>query len=202
MFTIEFKRLRNVNPEPLATGIGVSIAVGWIIVFGGIAYVASAFSARGAGSFLWRLLIGIVYILGGLYLAFNPGLALESLTLAMALMFFFEGVLETVVFFQFRTLPGSGWVLFDGLVTLFLAYLIWRPWPSSSIWAIGTILGINLITSGSPAYVLRGSTQNAGCDRLIPNKPAVCSVGGLFRKVWAQKHLGARAHLPGPAAIT
>jgi uncharacterized membrane protein HdeD (DUF308 family) len=133
---------------PLATGIGVSIAVGWIIVFGGIAYVASAFSARGAGSFLWRLLIGVVYILGGLYLAFHPGLALASLTLAMALMFFFEGVLETVLFFQFRTLPGSGWVLFDGLVSLFLAYLIWRPWPGSSIWAIGTILGINLITSG------------------------------------------------------
>lgn len=133
---------------PLATGIGVSIAVGWIIVFSGIAYVASAFAARGAGSFLWRLLIGAVYSLGGLYLAFNPGLALESLTLAMALMFFVEGALETVVFFQFRSLPGSGWVLFDGLVTLFLAYLIWRPWPSSSIWAIGTILGINLITSG------------------------------------------------------
>jgi uncharacterized membrane protein HdeD (DUF308 family) len=133
---------------PLATGIGISIAVGWIIVFSGIAYVASAFAARGAGSFLRRLLIGAVYILGGLYLAFNPGLALESLTLAMAVMFFFEGVLETVVFFQFRTWPGSGWVLFIGVITLFLAYLIWRPWPGSSIWAIGTILGINLITSG------------------------------------------------------
>jgi uncharacterized membrane protein HdeD (DUF308 family) len=133
---------------PLATGIGVSIGVGWIIVFSGIAYVASAFAARGAGSFLWRVLIGGVYILGGLYLAFNPGLALESLTLAMALMFFFEGALETVLFFQFRPLQGSGWILFDGLVTLFLAYLIWRPWPGSSIWAIGTILGINLMTSG------------------------------------------------------
>lgn len=133
---------------PLATGIGVSIAVGWIIVFGGIAYMASAFAARGAGSFLWRLLIGAAYMLGGLYLAFHPGLALESLTLTMALMFFFEGALETVVFFQFRTLPGSGWVLFNGIATLFLAYLIWRPWPASSIWAIGTILGINLILSG------------------------------------------------------
>ena len=133
---------------PLATGIGVSIAVAWIIVFGGVAYVASAFAARGAGSFLWRLLVGAVYILGGLYLAFNPGLALESLTLAMAVMFFVEGVLETVMFFQFRILPGSGWFLFDGLVTLLLAYLIWRPWPGSAIWAIGTILGVNLITSG------------------------------------------------------
>jgi len=133
---------------PLATGIGVSIAVAWIIVFGGFAYVASAFAARGAGSFLWRLLIGAVYVLGGLYLAFNPGLALTSLTLAMAMIFLIEGVLETIAFFQLRTFPGSGWVLCDGLVTLFLAYLIWRPWPGSSIWAIGTILGINLITSG------------------------------------------------------
>jgi uncharacterized membrane protein HdeD (DUF308 family) len=113
------------------------------------------------GSFLWRLLIGAIYILGGLYLAFNPGLALESLTLAMALMFFFEGVLETVVFFQFRTLPGSGWVLFDGVVTLFLAYLIWRPWPGQ----------LNLGDRHDPrhqphherihsAHVLRCSTQD------------------------------------------
>jgi uncharacterized membrane protein HdeD (DUF308 family) len=133
---------------PLATGIGISIIVGWIIVFSGVAYVASTFAARGAGSFLWRLLIGAIYIVGGLYLVFHLGLALESLTLAMALMFFFEGLLETVVFFLFRILPGSGWVLFNGLVTLFLAYLIWRPWPGSSTWAIGTILGINLIMSG------------------------------------------------------
>jgi uncharacterized membrane protein HdeD (DUF308 family) len=133
---------------PFATGIGVSVAIGWIIVFGGFAHIASAFAARGAGSFLWRILVGIVYVVGGLYLAFNPGLALASFTLAMAIMFFVEGVMEIVVFFQFRTLPGSGWVLCDGIVTLFLAYLIWRPWPVSSVWAIGTILGVNLIMSG------------------------------------------------------
>jgi uncharacterized membrane protein HdeD (DUF308 family) len=133
---------------PLATGIAVSIAVAWLVIFGGIAYVASAFAARGAGSFLWRVLIGAVYILGGLYLAFNPGIALASLTLAMAVMFLFEGVMETILFIKFRTLHGSGWFLFDGLVTLFLAYLILRPWPGSSIWAIGTILGVNLVTSG------------------------------------------------------
>jgi uncharacterized membrane protein HdeD (DUF308 family) len=133
---------------PYQTGIGISVLVGWIMVFGGVAYVAYAFAAGGAGAFLWRMLIGLFYVGGGGYLAFHPGLALESLTLAMAVMFFFGGVLETIVFFQFRTLPGSGWVLFNGLVTLLLAYMIWRPWPGSSIWAIGTILGINLITSG------------------------------------------------------
>ena len=133
---------------PLTTGLGVSILVGWIIVFGGFAYLAHAFAAQGAGAFLWRMLIGIVYIVGGGYLAFHPGLALESLTLVVAAIFFIEGVVEIVVFFQFRTLPGSGWILFDAIVTLLLAYLIWRPWPSSSTWAIGTLVGINLIVSG------------------------------------------------------
>jgi len=133
---------------PYSTGIGVSIFVGWIMVFSGFAYVAYAFAARGAGTFIWRLLVGVVYVLGGGYLAFHPGIALETLTLVMAAIFFIEGVTEVVLFFQFRALSGSGWILFDGLITLVLAYLIWRPWPSSSSWAIGTLLGANLIVSG------------------------------------------------------
>src|ERR1700690_89987 len=68
---------------PLATGIGISIFVGWIVVFGGFTYVAYAFSAGGAGAFLWRMLIGIVYVVGGFYLVFHPGLALASLTLVL-----------------------------------------------------------------------------------------------------------------------
>jgi uncharacterized membrane protein HdeD (DUF308 family) len=133
---------------PFATGIGIAILVGWIIAFSGFAYLAYAFAAQSAGAFLWRTLIGVAYVIGGVYLAFHPGLGLESLTLVVAAIFFAEGVLEAVVFFQFRSLPGSGWILFDSVVTLLLAYLIWRPWPFSSTWAIGTLVGINLIVSG------------------------------------------------------
>jgi uncharacterized membrane protein HdeD (DUF308 family) len=134
---------------PFATGIALSILVGWIIVFSGFAYLAYAFAARGAGAFLWRTLIGIAYVVGGFYLAFHPGLTLESLTLVVAAVFFVESVLEFIVFFQFRALSGSGCILFDGILTLVLAYVIWRPWPASSLWAIGTLVGINLIVSGS-----------------------------------------------------
>ena len=133
---------------PFTTGIAVSVFVGWIIVFSGFAYVAYAFAASGAGAFIWRFLVGAVYVLGGGYLAFHPGLALESLTLVVAAIFFIEGVMETIAFFQFRNLPGAGWLLFDGIVALVVAYLIWRPWPSSSSWAIGTLVGVNLIVSG------------------------------------------------------
>jgi uncharacterized membrane protein HdeD (DUF308 family) len=133
---------------PFTTGIAVSIFVGWIMVFSGFAYLAYAFAAQGAGSFIWRVLVGAAYVVGGGYLAFHPGIALESLTLLVAAIFFVEGITEMVVFFQFRSLPGAGWILFDGIVTLILSYLIWRPWPSSSTWAIGTLLGVNLIVSG------------------------------------------------------
>ena len=133
---------------PLAAGIGVSIVVSWIVAFGGVAYLVYAFAARGTGVFLWRMLIGAVYILGGGYLAFHPGLALESLTLVVAVIFFLEGIMEIAAFFQLRAVAGGGWILFDAVVTLLLAYLIWRPWPFSSVWAIGTLVGINLIFRG------------------------------------------------------
>lgn len=128
---------------PFATGIGTSILVGWIIVFSGFAHLAYAFAAQGARAFLWRMLIGVAYVIGGVYLAFHPGLTLESLTLVVATIFFAESVLEFVVFFQFRGLSGSRWILFDGIVTLLLVYVIWRSWPFSSTWAIGTLVGIS-----------------------------------------------------------
>jgi uncharacterized membrane protein HdeD (DUF308 family) len=133
---------------PLATGIGVSILVGWIVVFGGFTYVAYAFTAEGAGALLWRMLIGIVYVVGGFYLVFHPGLTLQSLTLVLAAILIAEGVLQMIEFFRFRSLPGSGWVLFDGIVTLLLGFMIAYPWPFSAGWAVGTLVGINLLVSG------------------------------------------------------
>jgi uncharacterized membrane protein HdeD (DUF308 family) len=133
---------------PIATGIGISILVGWAMVLGGFSYLAYAFAAQGAGSFIWRVLVGAFYIIGGGYLAFHPGLTLASLTLLVAAIFLVEGITEVVTFFQFSSIPGSGWTLFDGIVTIFLAYMIWRPWPVSSVWAIGTLVGVNLIFSG------------------------------------------------------
>jgi uncharacterized membrane protein HdeD (DUF308 family) len=144
---------------PLATGIGVAIMVGWIIVFSGFAYLAYAFAAQGAGAFLWRMLIGIVYVVGGLYLVFHPGLALESLTLVVAAILFAEGALQMIVFFQFRSLPGAGWVLVDGIVTLILGFLIAYPWPISSAWAIGTLVGVNLLVSGFTRLMYSGAAR-------------------------------------------
>jgi len=63
---------------PLATGIAVSAVVAWVVVLSGVAYVASAVADRNAGAFIWRLLIGVVYIAGGSYLAFHAQIALGT----------------------------------------------------------------------------------------------------------------------------
>jgi uncharacterized membrane protein HdeD (DUF308 family) len=146
---------------PQATGIGVTYLVSYTIIFGGLAHLAYAFAAERAGTFFWRLLIGIVYVAGGVYLALNPGLSLESLTLVLAVIFFVQGLLRIVFFFQERSLPGVGWVLFDGVMTVLLGFLIMRSWPQSSQWAIGTIVGANLCVSGATRLMLSVSARKA-----------------------------------------
>jgi len=134
--------------KPFAAGIGISLFLAWLIVLGGFAYLVYAFSAGHAGSFLWRTLIGAVYIVGGIYLVVHPAIALASFTIMLAAILIAEGVFQLVTFFDVRALPGSGWILFDGITTLILGALIAYPWPGSSLWAVGTLFGVNMLMSG------------------------------------------------------
>jgi uncharacterized membrane protein HdeD (DUF308 family) len=59
-----------------------------------------------------------------------------------------EGMLEFVLSYLLRSIPGSGWLLFDGIVTVILAFMIWRTWPWSTEWAIGTLVGVSMLFSG------------------------------------------------------
>ena len=66
----------------------------------------------------------------------------------LASLFLIEGILNIVLFFQMRSMRGSGWMLGDGISTLLLGLLIYLQWPSSSAWAIGTLVGVSMIISG------------------------------------------------------
>ena len=78
----------------------------------------------------------------------HPVAGLASLTLALAIYLLVEAVLEFVLGFTLRPLPGSGWLLVDGIITLILAVMIWRTWPSSTGWVIGTLVGISMLFCG------------------------------------------------------
>jgi uncharacterized membrane protein HdeD (DUF308 family) len=140
--------------SPFAAGIAVNLLVAWLLVFSGCAHLVFAWHTRSAGGFLWELVIGILYIAIGAYLLMHPLAGLASLTIALAIYLFLEAILEFVLGFTIRPLPGSGWLLFDGIVTLILAVMIWRMWPSSTAWVIGTLVGISMLFSGISRLVV------------------------------------------------
>jgi uncharacterized membrane protein HdeD (DUF308 family) len=133
---------------PQVAGITVSILVAWLLVFCGAAHLVFGWHLRTTGGILWELLVGVLYMGIGGYLLFRPVAGLVSLTLALAIYLFAEGFLELIMSFQIRPVRGSGWLLFDGIITLILGVMIWRAWPSSTEWAIGTLVGISMLFSG------------------------------------------------------
>jgi len=146
---------------PQAAGIAVNILVAWLLVFSGAAHLVFGWHTRTTGGMLWELLLGVLYIFIGAYLLFHPVAGLASLTLALAIYLFAEGVLELILSFRIR-MPGSRWLLFDGIITLILSVLIWRTWPSSTEWVIGTLVGISMLFSGISRLML-----SLGAHRLI-----------------------------------
>jgi len=133
---------------PEIAGVAVTVVVAWLLVISGIGHLLFAWHARGAGALIFEILLAVVYLWTGVYIFMQPLAGLVALTLVLAIYLFAEGILETFLAFRFRPHPGWGWLLFDGLITLVLAVMIWRHWPSSSLWVIGLLVGISMFLSG------------------------------------------------------
>jgi uncharacterized membrane protein HdeD (DUF308 family) len=140
--------------EPAVAGLAVAIFVGWLLLFGGAAHAVGAFAGGGAGRVLWQLLLAALYVVGGWYFLTHPLLGLGTLTLFLAAILVAEAFVEIVAYFAMRGEGASGWRLVNAIVTLLLGGMIWRHWPSSSEWAIGTLVGVNLMITGFSRLML------------------------------------------------
>lgn len=140
--------------SPLIAAVAVNAIIAWLIVLAGVVHLTVAFRTREAGSLLWRLLVGLAYVCFGVYLIGRPAVGVASLTLVLASLFLVEGILDIALFFKVRSAQGSSWFLIDGMVTLLLGLMIYRHWPSSSAWAIGTLVGVSMIISGVTRVML------------------------------------------------
>jgi len=147
--------------SPFLAAVAVNVVVAWLIVLAGAVHLMIAFHAHGAGSMIWKLLVGIAYLFFGAYLIMHPVLGVVSLTLILASLFLIEGILDIVLFFKMRPIQGSTWVLVDGIITLLLGLMIYAQWPSSSAWAIGTLVGISMIFSGVARVMMSLAVRKA-----------------------------------------
>jgi uncharacterized membrane protein HdeD (DUF308 family) len=140
--------------EPFAAGLGVTLLVGWLLVIGAVAHFIAAFKGGGARHVILQLLVGIVYLIGGLYFLTHTIMGVSTLTLLLSGVILAEGVLEILAYFRLRNMHAASWLLINGVVTLLLGGLIWFHWPSSSVWAIGTLVGVNLLMTGISRLML------------------------------------------------
>jgi uncharacterized membrane protein HdeD (DUF308 family) len=148
--------------SPFIAGLSVTIAVGVLLVVSGVSRLFLAFKM---GSFRVGLLVfvlGLLSLAVGGYLVSRPEIGLSALTLFLAVYFVIDGVLEIIWSFRLRGIKGWGWTLFSGIAALVLGIMIWRQFPVSGEWAVGTITGVHMLFAGSAIALLsRGARRHA-----------------------------------------
>lgn len=147
---------------PLLSTIAAKIMLGWIFLASGVLLLLHAFSIQQWRGFLWELLLGVLYIVAGGWLAFFPFTGIVTLTLLLAALFVAEGVLEVIMGWRVRPHEGWVWMLLSGLVAIAVGVLIAYELPSSAAWAIGLLAGINLLSTGVSFIVLALAGRSAG----------------------------------------
>ena len=146
---------------PLFTGAAVTILVGVLMIAAGITRGVFAFRAQSFGKGALAFLLGAIIAFGGVLLLARPLIGLASLTAVLAVFFFADGIMEAVYAFQLRPVKGWGWLLFSGIVSGLLGFLIMYQWPVSGAWAIGVLVGVRLIFTGWSVIALGSFARSA-----------------------------------------
>ena len=133
---------------PAVASVGTAIFIGWVLLIVGAFLVAGAFSAHSVGTLLWRMLWAVLTVIVGLWLIIEPHNGTLTLTLVLGIYFLLMGLTRITVAFIGRGQPNAGWVGLSGVCGLLIGILVLAKFPSSADWAIGLLVGIDLIFAG------------------------------------------------------
>ena len=149
---------------PLAAGVAIAALVGVLVVASGIVRLGFAFRAGSLGRGVLGGLLGALGVVCGLLMLAHPLLGLAFLTLLLAAYFIVTGVFEVLYALRLRPLQGSGWMLLSGITSVVLGALIQMQWPLSGAWAVGVLVGIQLVFAGSSLLALAGAAGAAAAS--------------------------------------
>jgi uncharacterized membrane protein HdeD (DUF308 family) len=135
---------------PAAATLAVDVFIGWLFLIGGVVGLVAVFSAKDIAAFLWSLIPAVLSVAVGVLLLRKPVEGALSLTIVLTAFFVTEGIFQIVTSIAYRDMIGSswGWLLLSGIADVALAAIIIYGWPLTAGWALGLLVGINLITSG------------------------------------------------------
>jgi len=146
---------------PFVAGLSVMLMIGGMLLVGGIALCLLALRVGAFGLGLPLLLMGVLMILAGVYIVSHPVAALASMTLFLAAYLIVTGIVEIFAGFGARPEEGWGWMVASAIVTLLLGVMLWRQFPISGVWAIGTLFGVKLLMTGVSTLAI-GMTVRQG----------------------------------------
>jgi len=133
---------------PMVAGLAAQTIVGLLIIAAGVCWITFAFHAHDWGSGLWETLVGLLAVITGVMMLKHPLVGLSALTVVVASYFIATGVLKVIFAFRIRMLKSWVWILINGCISILLGLMIDFGWPASSLYVIGTLLGIDLVFGG------------------------------------------------------
>lgn len=148
---------------PQISSLAVELYVGWLLLLSGIMGLIVMFFAPNVAGFLWTLLTAALTLFAGVLLLWHPVEGVVSLTLLLVAFFVAEGVFQIAAAFGYRSAFPEAWIwmLLSGVADIILALLLIAGWPSSASWALGLIVGVNLMTSGVATIVVASAVRRA-----------------------------------------
>lgn len=146
---------------PFASGIAIGLLVGWLLVISGVAHGVHAFKATGWRGGVVQALCGLLYLVVGVMMIVNPIAGLLALTATVLVYFVVSGIFKIILAIRVEKLPQRGWVTVSGILSLVLAIYIGAQFPTSALWVIGLLFGIEMIFSGW-AFVMMALAARRG----------------------------------------
>ncbi|MEZ5740100.1 MAG: DUF308 domain-containing protein [Burkholderiaceae bacterium] len=156
--------------NPLQASISVNLILAWTFVAVGIVQLVFALRASGVGGSLWALVLGVLFIVLGGAMLYNPMASLISLTLLVASLFLVIGLFKLLLSFRLRPLPMWPAMFVSGLASVVLAGMILGNVPVAAASILGVLLGVELLINGL-ATVLVGLAMRRG-RRVHPGRRA------------------------------
>jgi uncharacterized membrane protein HdeD (DUF308 family) len=147
---------------PAVAGTAVVMVIGGVLLIAGVVQFIQGWRAESWSSRLPPLILGLVTALCGLGVLGHPLLGLGFLTLLLAIFFVVEGTWKIIASFSFRPAPGWLFMLGSGVLGLVLGLLIWKQWPVSGLWAVGVLVGVDLLMTGISMVALAFTVRRLG----------------------------------------
>jgi uncharacterized membrane protein HdeD (DUF308 family) len=161
----------------LALAVPVVASLAAVAIFGGVLLASAvfqlihAFKVKNWKGAALHTLGGLMYAAAGIITLMFPFGGAMTLTLLLATLFIVDGGVRCALALQVRPGDGWGWLLGAGIVSIFVGMLLFIGWPASALWAIGTLLGINLLFSGATNVAL-ALTFRSALSHLSPGSGA------------------------------